>query len=35
MVWLENGVIDLFVVKRKVEVMRMDWWLTVRAEGKN
>ena len=33
MVWQEKGVIDLFVEKWKVEVMVMDWWLAVRAEG--
>ncbi len=33
MVWQEKGVINLFVVKRKVEVMWMGWWLTVRAKG--
>ena len=33
MVWQEKGVIDLFVVKRKVEVIWMGWSLTVRAEG--
>ena len=33
MVWQEKGVINLFVVKWKVEVMWMGWWLTVRAEG--
>ena len=33
MVWQEKGVINLFVVKRKVEVMWMGWWLTVGEEG--
>ncbi len=33
MVWQEKGANDLFVVKRKVGVMQMGWWLTVRAEG--
>ena len=32
-VWQEKGVIHLFVVKRKVEVTWIDWWLIVRAEG--
>ena len=33
MVWQEKRVINLFVVNCKEEVMRMCWWLTVRAEG--
>ena len=32
MVWQEKRVIDLFVVKWKVEVMQMGWWLTVREK---
>ena len=35
MVWQEKGVIDLFVVKWKVEVMWMGWWMTVMAKGIN